>query len=322
MTASTISGSYRPTRSPGEQLPNATVIAPALGIAATEAEVGVQNQGTIAVQQSIGTPGVDNPSFSPQARFAPTNSSINAVASNYHLTASGLASANLATGQLKVGAASIYQSLSIPGNSQPSDFTVGTFAQAIMSDVLTINGDIPSPVTVRLSMSVSGSIQADGLGDPTPNDSNTQIASFELTGGYPNAQFTIGNLQGGILTYSKNSRQGGVDIKSAVTGNISITLYNDFVISASSRQIPFEAFALAEPVGPNSYGSVISDFEHTANLSISLPSNLSYTSLSGKFLTESQTGPTNVPEPSSFGIILISVLGLASIHFSLGRSRY
>ena len=30
----------------------ATVIAPALGIAATEAEVGVQNQGTLTVQQA------------------------------------------------------------------------------------------------------------------------------------------------------------------------------------------------------------------------------------------------------------------------------
>ena len=101
---------------------NAAVILPALGIAATEAEVSVQNQGNITVQQSIGTPGFDNPIYSPQARFAPTNSSIKAVASIYHLTASGLASANLATGQLKVGAASIYQSLSIPGNSQPSEY--------------------------------------------------------------------------------------------------------------------------------------------------------------------------------------------------------
>lgn len=302
---------------------DAAVIAPALGVAATEAEVAVQNQGSITVQQSLGTPGFDNPTYSPQARFAPTSASIKAVARNYRLTASGLASANLATGQLKVGAGAIYQSLSIPGNSLPSDFSVGTAASAIMSDVLTINGNIPIPLTVRLSMSVNGVIQADGLGDTTPNDSNTSIAAFELLGGYPNAQFAIGNLQGGSLTYSKNSRQGGVDVHSAGTGNISITLYNDFLISANDRKISFEAFAVAEPVGPNSYGSVISDFEHTADLSIALPYGLSYTSLSGVFLTEPQTELTSVAEPSSLSLILMAVLGLASTRLQPGnRSRY
>ena len=170
------------------------------------------------------------------------------MAENYHLTASGIASADLATGQLKVGAGAIYQSLSIPGNSQRSDFSVGTAAQAVFSDVLTVTGSIPNPVTVRLSMSVSGIIQADGLGDATPNDRNSTIADFELLGGNANAEVFIGNLQGGALTYADLSRQGGhLNVQSGTADNIQLTLYDDFVVSADNRNIHLKLLRVPVP---------------------------------------------------------------------------
>lgn len=230
----------------------------------------------------------------------------------------GEASANLAAGQLRFLSQS--QQISLFDGLAVRSSVAGIGASVAESDIITVTGTIRNPVTIRLSMHVTGDIQA--MASPfnaprLPNDSERAFVSLDLTAQSVfrtvDSQLGVGQFDGFYTRYSGATiPYGGV-----IFGNeafttydgrnasrfLDFTLYDDVTVSDQYRNISFIARGFANP-HPDGDGAITADFSHTASLSISLPDGLSFTSASGVFLTEAQTElPTRVPEPDSIALL-------------------
>ena len=242
----------------------------------------------------------------------------------------GEASANLATGQLRFLSES--QQISLFDGSAVRSSVAGIGASVAESDIITITGIIRNPVTIRLSMHVTGDIQAMASqfnAPQLPTDAEKAFVSLNLTAQSVfrtvDSQLGVGQLDGFYTRYS-----GATDPYGGITfGNeafttydgrnpsrfLDFTLYDDVTVSDQYRNISFIARGFANP-HPDGDGAITADFRNTANLSISLPDGLSFTSASGVFLTQAQTEPpTSVPEPNS-----IALLAACLVLFGVFRS--
>lgn len=291
--------------------------APMQGVVATESTIGSHDDRYyndssspfgLHVTSGIGTSGTSQPNYSPKGYYGPTSSAVSGYDSELSAnntngtTASGRAATDLNSGQIHLnGQATLLGS----GN----DTSVASiYAEAQLSDIITITGSITAPVTVRFRMVVDGSFTG-------VNDSRNDIAYFQLHAGTPYAQVSLNGLINSTIQEQDTSSNGGKIIKDA--GNASslhLILYDDVIVTDTSRSVPFTAGGTINLIAPDSPGTVTANFGNTARLEISLPTGLGFTSQSGVLLTTPQDSiGTNVPEPASLLIFGSSLLA-TSIH--------
>lgn len=301
---------------------SASVIQPNLGTSATEASVSGGPGGSIrfTVLGGQGTPGTSNPNYNPAGYFGPTSASVSGLTSDYasngtnFTSVTGSSAVDLNSGQMHLVANTMR--LGTTGN----DTSVSSIASSgVLADVLTITGPISAPVTIRISMTVDGSFVSNG-----PTDLRNSLGAFALAvsgGGGPYAELFLNQLSGGFIQEQDVSRYGGKVITDAGNAaSLQFTLYDDVVVTDTSRLIPFQAIGSLNLITPDSPGSISANFGNTARLQVSLPMGLGFVSQSGVFLTAPQDTQTAVPEPASLLVLCVALLGTSVVRLRSGRS--
>ena len=230
--------------------------------------------------------------------FSTSNSSIvyNSASGPWFATSSTYS--NLSTGKL--------------GASGTTDYYQTAFTVARMVDTLTftVGGANASTVTnIMVKFQLDGALStpaahgASGLGTPTASVSDnfsfgsaTGAVAFNQTAanrryGAEYETLTQSNSQGGWVSYSWDTVSPSM---TQFTGVYALSGISQIVGIANNLS------AYASTGGSFSYGS-------TSSLSFILPSNVSFTSASGKFLSAATTGGGGtgaVPEPATWAMML------------------
>ena len=101
-----------------------------------------------------------------------------------------------------------------------------------------------------------------------------------------------------------------------LTDSVTQNAPGDFTFNAT-----YDLTGASQDLGINEYleagcgAGTACDYAHTATVSFTLPSNVSFTSDSGVFLSH----PNGVPEPAAWALMLVGLGGLGSV---LRRSRH
>jgi hypothetical protein len=204
-------------------------------------------------------------------------------------TATADASANQASGQLKVAAQA-------DGNARAS-------ARAGFSDLITIiptSGFLDSSFQIAVQMVLSGSI--------TGNADAGGI--IQLTSALGNVQ--VGGDAGTVMCTADPSVCNPVSPTPAGSQTQTLIAYIDILTSSPFLFTQDTLFAGVNCINSQCLleQSGIADFSHTAQLSLILPAGFTFTSDSGVFLSDINTGPgQTVPEPPTYAMLLAG-LGL------------
>jgi hypothetical protein len=206
-------------------------------------------------------------------------------------------SSALATGNLATGSVGVY---SFP--SQVGAVVSEGTASAILKDTLTFNvaGASPSTITdIGITFTVDGSVSYAASAAALVNDAMT---------------FGCGTSTCGDISYGFNGgsnqiiEDGGWVSQDIISESADSFIFSGvYALQGASQVAPIELYLAAECQGDASC-----DLSHTGAVSFTLPSNVTFTSESGVFLTQPLTA---TPEPS-YTVLL--GLGLAGAIF-LGR---
>lgn len=237
--------------------------------------------------------------------FGLTNGTLEVTApSSYGGGGSAIASASLNSGQLKAYADSGTAFTGCGSNCTTTSIT--SVAEASFVDNLTfsiLNGAPSAQVTLAAHMDGTRQFFAN-------NGSSTNILSLVLTnsafsfvGSKPNAETpgTFGhNGPSGVTapygwdSYSfTNESENGFDF----TGVFTVT---------NGQQV-----SLRMALGLDCRGGALCNFANTSTVGLTLPSNVTYSSASGVFLSSApQGGGADVPEPSQVVLVAIGLFGM------------
>lgn len=249
-----------------------------------------------------------------------------------HAESTGVASASLHTGELRVVAGS--QSPPRPSLQGPGY----GWAEASMYDTLTVAGPVTNGFRVNLSMSVGGFYSA-SAGTPVPlTDTfiNASLLTSSAETGLPvdSSQIIVKLLssqaQGTPVTAFRESESGDLTTNGVVpVGNptsllfdpadMRFTLTSSFDITPSKPSFAFSARLLIGNFSTFADGSgggdTVLDFGRTAKLSIDAPPGVAFVSGSGAFLVP-------VPEPANAALLAIGLVALfLARHRAADRSR-
>ncbi|WP_141694756.1 VPLPA-CTERM sorting domain-containing protein [Candidatus Thiodiazotropha endoloripes] len=209
------------------------------------------------------------------------------------------ASANLATGQLRSNSAAF-------GNN--SGIGVGGYGAALLTDTITLTGPLSGDLPVSVSMVIDGSFS----GQYTPSQS--MLGMLTLSSGSP-AQISTSRIDvvysSDIPTVTTNFVTGShtENIINSSATNFSAILSADLLVSSTDPtfSILAQLSTWSSPSGLD--GWMVANFGNTANLSISLPDGLGYTSDSGVFLS---VNPVPIPAAAwLFGSGLLGFIGVS-----------
>jgi hypothetical protein len=214
--------------------------------------------------------------------------------------ASASSSSNLATGALKALADSTG-----PNHNLRAD------AEAQMVDVLhfTVGGGGSAAITIHIH--VDGTVDLSGPNNP----------SFIM-----NSIVDIGGIGGDGYFYQATQNGFAVSTNPFAPGNFGGTAS---FTNESTTGFDFTAtyqVSNGQSVGVNldlqleSVDDAIANFMNTDTFSLSLPSNVSFTSDSGVFLTGNATTGGAVPEPGSI-VLLLTTIGFAGIGFARRKRK-
>jgi hypothetical protein len=204
---------------------------------------------------------------------------------------------NTASASLGLGTLGAYDSGSLTGGNNGPGTALFDVVHFQITDGAT---SVPIVVNMHLDGSESG---GGGFGNNFLLDfGGTLQYGMSNAGGYP-GNFNVNSLSGWGSSKLTNESAGGFDF----SGTLDVT---------NGEAIQLEmALSLVCTTGETC------DFSHTAALSFTLPSDVTFTSDSGVLLTE--TGGSAAPEPASFaligaGLVALAVFGKRGIH-RLGR---
>lgn len=240
----------------------------------------------------------------------------------------GVASANLHTGELRATAISQTQSRSsglLPGFG---------WAEAELYDTLTVVGPVTSAFRVNLSMTVGGFYSASSV-DPWPVDTfvTASLVTLSVDNGFLEDSAGIRielqstQVPGEPVTAFRDSEFGDVTTNGVVPpGNPTSLMFDPsdmrFTLTSSFDITPLKpSFAFSARLLVGNFSSFLADssstrdtvldFGQTARLSISAPPGVTFISESGAFLQP-------VPEPSTVALLTI---GLAMLMAAAARQR-
>jgi hypothetical protein len=214
-------------------------------------------------------------------------------------TAYADASANQASGQLKVA-------VQADGNTTAS-------ARAGFNDLLTIiptSGFVESSFQIAVQMVLSGSITGNA-------DAGGMV---QLGSAFGNVQ--VGGDAATIMCTAAPSVCSPASPTPSGSQNQILTAYIDVSTSNPFLFIQDTLFAAANCINSNCLAnqSGDADFSHTAQLSLLLPAGFTFTSDSGVFLSDINTGSgQTVPEPPTYAILLT---GLGLFGFIVRRRKH
>jgi PEP-CTERM motif len=216
-------------------------------------------------------------------------------------SASASANANLATGT--VGVSGTGSHLDVSGNGGQDGGT--GIAQAIANDMLhfSVAGAAPGAVTdIGVTFTIDGNVGYAGPGVEAAADVEAHL--YMGSANFNTIITANGNL---VPTVGATTANNWVSfVVSPETPGL-ITFKGMYAITGSTTDVGIQENLFAQCGGGDSC-----DYAHTARVSFDLPSNVSFTSDSGIFLT-----PSAVPEPGTWALTLA---GLA-LGACLGRRR-
>jgi hypothetical protein len=208
-------------------------------------------------------------------------------------SASGFASANLATGKLGV-------------QGSAGGFFAQATTQAQFSDILhyTIAGANSNTITdIGISFEVDGSMAEGGFGESgltSGIDINSAFTEETDIGD----MLSGGTCSAGPCIYRQFTQGDWVSMGYSVN-NVGDVVFNGvFALTGATGDLSmFATLSLVSAVNGAS-GGANDDFSHTATLGLSLPQGVSFTSDSGVFLTQAVS---STPEPSTIWLAAVGV---------------
>jgi hypothetical protein len=229
----------------------------------------------------------------------------------FSVSGSAFATANLAAGTVGVADAGVFLDSRFP-NSGQNGGTGRSFAQAADGLHFIIAGAGGNTVTfITVTFAVDG-----GMTVPTASgDSHGFLQS--IFGFGTAAEETDVNLdvQSGFNAVLKPVSAGGW-ASSSLTGNPGNFIFTGtYALVGSTVDLGFQETL----TGDCGLGTSC-DYSHTGGVTFGLPGNVSFTSDSGVFLTQSPASGA-VPEPGSFGLMAIGVAGLVLVGRKYARAR-
>lgn len=206
------------------------------------------------------------------------------------LMLSGASSAVNVSGSLATGTTHMYAS-SIDGTTETSDS-----ASVQMDDALTFTVGGTGSETITVGVSLDGTVSSAVYSQMIEYFFGSQEMFFEAGSGF--SPPITGPTSGWTTSGFTGLTESGFNF----TGTITVT---------NGEVVPI---TFIQDLGCG-FGAVC-DFSDTTQISLSLPSDVTYTSASGVFLTQTQT-PTATPEPSSLLLMGLAVAGVGWV----GRRR-
>ncbi|HRD96981.1 MAG TPA: PEP-CTERM sorting domain-containing protein [Rubrivivax sp.] len=177
-------------------------------------------------------------------------------------------------------------------------------AHASLSDRLTFHvaGATDNTLTqIGISFTLDGRLDAQGR--PGPAMVGTSLA-FGSASQYPTPSVSLFYQDTGqVPIYSNNHVLGWDDYEFSGIAPGHIVFTGHVSLHGTS-----EVWDLVQHLNVETWDVGIADFGHTSHLSLILPSNVTFTSDSGVFL--SAAGGTSVPEPESLALVTAALLGL------------
>jgi hypothetical protein len=209
------------------------------------------------------------------------------------LTSSAMAKGNLATGSVGISALPSVLPVINPSNGNVSGYTGSdAYATAEINDVLTFNvaGANSSTVTdIGVSFTVDGNLSYNN----SANGNALLTDLLNLGGATANYNFDSENAP---ATQNSLYKSGWVSTQVTAETADSFIFSGVYALDGTSDQV-----AVFLELATQCLEDATCDFSNTGAISFTLPSNVTFTSASGVFLTQPLTA---TPEPASEAILL------------------